>query len=844
MLDQPSRVKNLLDDLPPHLAERSRLFSSGRADRSQSVSGSDTPSGELSESVVYWTHHALRVDENPSLDVACCLANKLHLPLLVYQGVSENYRFASDRHHWFSLQGAQDLSRSYRALGIRYAFHLDRRDYRVPALKWLASRANLLVTDDFPGEPTQAWTERLRATSSVPIVLVDSSCVVSPILVGKAFDRAYAYRQATSALYRERVSSDWPAVTELPTFYDGRLPFEPLELESADIPGLLAQCDIDHSIGPVTDTLGGSTAGYERWENFKRKQISRYEKHRNDPTSNASSRMSAYLHYGMVSPMRLAREANALRAEKFLDELLIWREMAYGYCHYRDDFETLETLPAWAVATLSAHQSDPRDHLLSWESLARAQTEDALWNACQRSLLKHGELHNNVRMTWGKALLGWTRNADQALRMLIDLNHRYALDGRNPASYGGILWCLGQFDRPFSPPQKIFGSVRSRRTDEHLQRLKLEDYQRVVDRPIHKTVQSIAMIGGGLGGLVCARSLIDNGCHVTVFDKARSFGGRVSTRRIEKSLQFDHGAQYFTCRDHRVAKFVDSWLSDGIVQPWHGRLVEIQSDKSVVDKSNGYRLVGVPGMSTIGKHLAQDLPVVSQTKVTRVESAGKRYGIYAEQEGGSGEDRLLGEFDAVLWNCPPAQCVPLLPQLCSWRERAANARMSPCWGVMVAFSERWQVPFDGAFINHGPVRWIARDTSKPSRPNDLDCWVLHSNHDWAESYLQLSKDDVSDLLLEELGKMVSVALPEPLYRQSHRWLYASVDQACSQEDCEWDSKTKLGVCGDWFRTSNIEGALLSGMALAGRVLGTLHADQLETNLSTQESMRARQLELF
>jgi predicted NAD/FAD-dependent oxidoreductase len=163
---------------------------------------------------------------------------------------------------------------------------------------------------------------------------------------------------------------------------------------------------------------------------------------------------------------------------------------------------------------------------------------------------------------------------------------------------------------------------------------------------------------------------------------------------------------------------------------------------------------------------------------------------------------------------------------------------------MVAFSERWQVPFDGAFINHGPVRWIARDTSKPSRPNDLDCWVLHSNHDWAESYLQLSKDDVSDLLLEELGKMVSVALPEPLYRQSHRWLYASVDQACSQEDCEWDSKTKLGVCGDWFRTSNIEGALLSGMALAGRVLGTLHADQLETNLSTQESMRARQLELF
>ena len=119
---------------------------------------------------------------------------------------------------------------------------------------------------------------------------------------------------------------------------------------------------------------------------------------------------------------------------------------------------SLETLPTWAIQTLKRHEKDARKSLYSHESLSRGMTDDPLWNACQHSLLKHGELHNNVRMTWGKAILEWTETPERALEVLIDLNHRYALDGRDPASYGGILWCLGQFDRPFPPEQPILGT--------------------------------------------------------------------------------------------------------------------------------------------------------------------------------------------------------------------------------------------------------------------------------------------------------------------------------------------------------------------------------------------------
>jgi hypothetical protein len=236
---------------------------------------------------------------------------------------------------------------------------------------------------------------------------------------------------------------------------------------------MVAECAIDHGVAPVPTTRGGSRAGYARWTAFiHRGGLSQYADRRNDALFDGVSRMSAYLHYGMVSPFRLAREAHARRGDgpaKYLDELLIWREVAYAFCYWHPSPTTVDAIPPWARDTLAEHEGDPRT-IQSWESLARARTGDALWDAAQQSLLIHGALHNNVRMTWGKAIPAWTRSAHDALSMLEALNHRYALDGRDPASYGGLLWCLGQFDRPFSPPMPVLGTVRPRPTAQRHQR--------------------------------------------------------------------------------------------------------------------------------------------------------------------------------------------------------------------------------------------------------------------------------------------------------------------------------------------------------------------------------------
>jgi photolyase PhrII len=792
-----------LRNLPHHLRERSYLYSNGTTRHD----------GDF---VLCWLHHAFRLDENPALDVASIFAEKSGKPLLIYQAVCEHYRYASDRHHWFMLEGIRDLQARMAHSGLSYVFHLGRPGHREPHLKTLTRQASLLVTEDFPLDPTMPWTERLRSTTPTPIVLVDSACVVPMLLVGKAYDRAFAFREATEKLYAERIDQAWPECSAKPTPYKGPLPFASVDLQHGSLAELIAHCNIDHAIGPVGDTRGGTTAGYERWNEFKKLHLHQYAKRRNDAAVRGVSRMSAYLHYGMVSPFRIAREAAQCKAEKYLDELLIWRELAYNFCRFRDGVETLEAIPEWARKTLNEHRHDMRNCLHSWEVSARGRTGDSLWDASQRSLLKHGELHNNLRMTWGKQILQWTAGPAEALARLQDLNHRYALDGRNPASYGGILWCLGQFDRPFTPPQPVIGTVRPRSLDEHLERIDFSKYRTLIDRSSFGFSPTIACIGAGLAGLSCVRTLMDHGLNVTLFDKSRSVGGRTAQRRGEGGWSCDHGAQYFTVRDRRLAKYAQSWAEDGVIEAWQGRVVELQRGV-IVDKDRPQlRWVGTPAMNALARHLASGLTI--QAECTISQTSRRDDGKYEVIDA---EGKSYGPFDSVLYNLPAPQAAAIVPYECQWRPRLSEIEFAPCWAVMLVFESRLDVPLDGAFINEGPLRWIARDSSKPQRTGRFDTWVLHSCPEWSKSQFDKPSEWIIQSLCDALREATGQTLPEMISATTHRWRYAQPTK-CLSEDCLWDNQQLLGACGDWCNGPRVEGALLSGFALAGRILGHLH----------------------
>ena len=155
---------------------------------------------------------------------------------------------------------------------------------------------------------------------------------------------------------------------------------------------------------------------------------------------------------------------------------MTWRELGYNMSSHRDDYDQYESLPDWVQATLAKHEGDPREQVYSLDEFATAATHDPLWNAAQTQLVREGRIHNYLRMLWGKKILEWSATPRDALATMIELNNRYALDGRNPNSYSGIFWTLGRYDRPWGPERPIFGSVRYMSSDNTRKKLRANDY--------------------------------------------------------------------------------------------------------------------------------------------------------------------------------------------------------------------------------------------------------------------------------------------------------------------------------------------------------------------------------
>jgi len=798
--------------LPDHLSERV-------------VTATDSAPRAGGEFVLYWAHHALRAEENPALDTAATLALQFELPLLVYQGLGGRHRYNSDRHHRFILESARDFAAALASVGQRLYFHLPEDPLAPGPLGALVARSAATVSELYPVPPFPAWYEgHAAAHPEVPWLLVDASCNLPMTASRKRPTRAYLFRKAHESEQRERAAAEWPVPGAWPAPFEGDPGFEPFDLASS-LDETIARCRIDHSLPPVAGTPGGTGAGYRRWAGFLADGLQKYHRLRNDAAlPQGVSRMSPYLHYGCVSPFRIAREALAQGgpgAEKFLDELLTWRELSHHFCYLSESLESFDALPDWAVRTLREHRPAEPQRTYDWETLLRGRTGEPLWDLAQRSLLRRGELHNNVRMSWGKAILPWAPRPERALKLMIDLNHRLALDGNDPNSYGGLLWCLGQFDRPF-PPGPVFGSVRRRSLPRHADRLDMNRYAHQVSIPAGGRRLRVAVIGAGLAGLTAARILEDQGHDVVVVEKARGAGGRMATRRRD-GWRFDHGAQYFTARDPRFLRHVLAWQERGLVALWDGRIGVVEDGRIRAAGQGTQRFVGVPGMNAVCGELAAEL---SDCRFQwRLQSAAFDHDTWRlEDAAGS-----TLEAEALVITAPPEQVGPLLGQsaLRNSAERILESvEMRPCWALMAVFDQPLMEDWDAAFVNEGALAWVCSQPSKPDRPS-APAWVLHATPEWSEAHLELEPDKAAEQLLQAAGGLPGVGGLKAEHAAAHRWRYALAREPLDQQAL-WFDDQRLVLAGDWCAGSRVEGAFLSGAAAAGRILGCKTCNESRT----------------
>lgn len=319
---------------------------------------------------------------------------------------------------------------------------------------------------------------------------------------------------------------------------------------------------------------------------------------------------------------------------------------------------------------------------------------------------------------------------------------------------------------------------------------------------------SIAIVGAGLAGLSCANALQAAGHSVVLFEKSRGPAGRMSTRRTD-DWQCDFGAQYFVARDPAFCAEVERWTEARVAQPWQPRLGSFDGRVWTPSSTALVRHVGVPSMTAPAHWLAQGLQVHSRLTVQTIESSEGGWTLHCAETGAP-----KAVFGTVLLAMPAPQATALLGEHAPGLSGvAARAGMRACWALMLRFDAPLTWDFDAAFVNQGPLSWIARDTSKPGRPRG-ETWVLHATADWSHDHLEDDPAEVASALLKAFSDL---GAPGPAAWTAHRWRYATNAPALT-EGCAWDSVARLGLCGDWLHGGKVEGAWLSGQALAQRVL--------------------------
>ncbi len=421
------------------------------------------PDGDF---VLYWMQTTQRFEDNWALRLATLEADRIGKPLLIHHGLDPHYTFASPRFHTFVMQGARELAGEAASLGLTYRFALRRRradDHRL--VDKLAARACVVITDMYPTAGVAERAERFAARVNCRVVAVDSVGVVPAASFHKEEYAARTIRPKLAKLLElnlEPVDDRAPRRSMPETVmraFDGAW----LDIARCDIAREVATCEIDHSVG-IVPLPGGTTAARERLRRFAAGGLQSYSERRRNPSDDeGSSRLSPYLHFGMLSPLEVVTMSRDMappaECDAFLNEMLTWRELSLNFCLRNPAYGSLAALPDWTQRSMRAHEGDERPVTYTLDQLERAETHDDIWNAGQRELVQTGQMHNVVRMLWGKSVLTWAPTYANALDWLIHLNNKYGLDGRDPNSFAGIQWCFGKFDRPFAD-RPVWGTIR------------------------------------------------------------------------------------------------------------------------------------------------------------------------------------------------------------------------------------------------------------------------------------------------------------------------------------------------------------------------------------------------
>ena len=429
--------------------------------------------------VLYWMHRDHRVRDNWALNFSALLARRAEVPVVVAHCLDPAYPAARPEHLRFLIEGLAEVRAGLNKLDIPFVQLLGDPPGQVGDLA-RSLDVWALVADFDPLRHKRRWLAQACQAAQCPVHEADARNTV-PCFA--ASDKAeYMARTLRPKIHRL-----------LPEFLDD-FPEPPRQARpSGAIASGVTRDELERAVpqlatAPLPRFFNpGEAAARAALNRFITQGLSGYATRRNDPSLEGQSGLSPWLHFGMLSAQRTAlavARSNAPDEDKqaFLEELIVRRELADNFCLHHPDYDSTSCYPDWAKRTLEKHAKDPRPYLYTKKELEAGQTHDPAWNAAQLEMTATGKMHGYMRMYWGKKILEWTSCAEEAQEIAVDLNDRYALDGREPNGYAGIAWSIGGVhDRPWAE-RPVFGQIRYMNFNGLRRKFDVAAYAAKVDR--------------------------------------------------------------------------------------------------------------------------------------------------------------------------------------------------------------------------------------------------------------------------------------------------------------------------------------------------------------------------
>jgi deoxyribodipyrimidine photo-lyase len=420
--------------------------------------------------VLYWMQASPRALCNHALEYGIKKANRLKKPLLVFFGITKQFPEANNRHYTFLLQGLQDVQDSLNKREIKMAIQMVSPPEGAIEL---AENASLVVVDKGYLNIQHEWVNKVINGLKCPLMQVETNVVV-PV------ETASAKEEYSAATFRRKINKKLgeflvPLKMEKLIKHSCDIAIDSVPLY--DLNSIISQLGLKSKVAPVSKYGGGTLNAIKLLDTFIKHSLDKFPD-RNDPSKDYLSHMSPYLHFGQISPLHVALKVLNTKSpgkSAYLEELIIRRELAVNFIYYNPEYDNIKCLPDWAYKTLTEHQKDKREYIYSLNEFENAGTHDPYWNAAQLEMVHSGKMHGYMRMYWGKKILEWTHDPEEAYQIALKLNNKYELDGRDPNGYAGVAWCFGKHDRAWKE-REIFGKVRYMNDRGLHRKFKIDNY--------------------------------------------------------------------------------------------------------------------------------------------------------------------------------------------------------------------------------------------------------------------------------------------------------------------------------------------------------------------------------